>query len=51
LYRQFLSRPNEKGLAYFASGNEREIMAVFRKVQDDIKGFTETMPVSLEKPA
>jgi len=35
---------------YFASGSEKEIAAVFRKVRDDIKAFIETMPGSLEKP-
>ncbi len=33
---------------YFASGSEEEIMAVFRKVRDDIKAFIEIMPESLE---
>ena len=33
---------------YFASGSEEQIMATFRKVQDDIKTFIETMPESLE---
>ena len=28
---------------YFASGSEEEIMAVFRKVRDDIKTFIETI--------
>jgi len=32
---------------YFASGNEEEIMATFRKVRDDIKTFIETLPESL----
>lgn len=36
---------------YFASGSEQEIVAVFRKVRDDIKAFIETLPWSLEKPA
>jgi len=36
---------------YFATGSEEQIMAVFRKVRDDIKAFVETMPESLEKPA
>ena len=33
---------------YFASGTEKEVMAVFRKVRDQIKAFIETMPKSLE---
>lgn len=33
---------------YFASGSEEEIMAVFRKVRDDIKAFIEIMPEILE---
>jgi arsenate reductase len=36
---------------YFATGSEEQIMAVFRKVRDDIKAFVETMPGSLEKPS
>ena len=36
---------------YFASGTEKEIMAVFRKVRDDIKAFIETMPECLEELA
>jgi len=36
---------------YFASGSEDEIMAVFRKVRDDIKAFIETMPKNLGKLA
>ena len=36
---------------YFASGSEEQIMAVFRKVRNDIKAFIETMPESLGKPA
>jgi len=36
---------------YFATGTEEQIMAVFRKVRDDIKAFVETMPECLEKPA
>ena len=36
---------------YFATGGEEQIMAVFRKVRDDIKAFVETMPGSLEKPS
>jgi len=36
---------------YFATGNEEQIMAVFRKVRDDIKTFVENMPQSLEKPS
>lgn len=36
---------------YFASGTEQEIMAVFRKVRDDIKQFIKTIPDSLQKPA
>jgi len=36
---------------YFATGSEGQIMAVFRKVRDDIKAFVETMPQSLEKPS
>jgi arsenate reductase len=36
---------------YFATGGEEQIMAVFRKVRDDIKAFVETMPPSLEKPS
>lgn len=33
---------------YFASGSEEEIMAIFRKVRDNIRTFVETMPESLE---
>jgi arsenate reductase len=33
---------------YFASGNEEQILATFRKVRDDIRTFVETMPESLE---
>ncbi len=29
---------------YFASGSEKEIMATFRKVRDDIKDFVEKLP-------
>jgi arsenate reductase len=36
---------------YFATGREEQIMAVFRKVRDDIKAFVETIPRSLEKPS
>ena len=36
---------------YFASGTEQEILAVFKKVRDDIKAFIETVPKILEKPA
>ena len=36
---------------YLASGTEKEIMTVFRKVRDDIKEFIETMPQSLKKLA
>jgi len=36
---------------YFATGSEEQILAVFRKVRDDIKAFVETMPESLEKPS
>jgi len=32
----------------FMVGSEDEIMAVFRKIRDDIRGFVETMPESLE---
>lgn len=32
----------------FMDGSEEEIMAVFRKLRDDIKGFIQTMPHSLE---
>ena len=34
---------------YFATGSEEQIMALFRKVRDNIKSFVETMPQSLEK--
>jgi len=33
---------------YFASGNEEEVMATFRKVRDDIRIFIETLPQSME---
>ena len=33
---------------YFATGREDEIMAIFRKVRDDIKKFIETLPESLK---
>ncbi|MFC1675648.1 arsenate reductase ArsC [Planctomycetota bacterium] len=33
---------------YFASGTEKEVMAVFRKVRDQIRAFIETMPKSLK---
>jgi len=33
---------------YFASGSEEQIMAIFRKVRDDIRMFIETMPESLK---
>ncbi|HEW78461.1 MAG TPA: arsenate reductase ArsC, partial [Phycisphaerales bacterium] len=29
---------------YFASGSEEEVMAVFRRVRDEIKSFVEGMP-------
>jgi arsenate reductase len=32
---------------YFASGSEEEIMAVFRKVRDQIRAFIEELPGSL----
>jgi arsenate reductase len=34
---------------YFASGSEEDVMAVFRRVRDEIKTFIETLPESLEK--
>ncbi|MBA7658566.1 Arsenate reductase [subsurface metagenome] len=33
---------------YFATGSEEEIMAVFRRVRDEIKTFIETLPEILE---
>ncbi|HIJ52653.1 MAG TPA: arsenate reductase ArsC [Planctomycetes bacterium] len=33
---------------YFATGSEEEIMAVFRRVRDDIRAFIETLPDILE---
>jgi len=33
---------------YFASGSEKEIMATFRKVRDDIRTFIETLPHCLK---
>ena len=36
---------------YFASGSEEDIMAVFRKVRDDIKSFVKAIPENLEEPA
>ncbi len=33
---------------YFASGNEEEVMATFRKVRDNIRIFIETLPQSME---
>jgi len=36
---------------YFASGTEQEILAVFKKVRDNIKAFIKTLPKTLEKPA
>ncbi len=33
---------------YFASGSEKQILATFRKVRNDIRTFVETMPESLE---
>ena len=36
---------------YFASGTEQEILAVFKKVRDEIKIFIETLPKTLGKPA
>ena len=36
---------------YFASGSEEDILAVFRKVRDDIKTFIKTMPENLEESA
>ncbi len=32
---------------YFATGSEKEIMAVFRRVRDQIKAFVEKMPDNL----
>ncbi len=32
---------------YFAAGSEEDIMAVFRKVRDQIRAFIETLPDSL----
>ena len=34
---------------YFADGSEEEVMAVFRRVRDQIRAFVETLPGSLEK--
>jgi arsenate reductase len=33
---------------YFATGSEEEIMAVFRRVRDEIRAFIETLPDMLE---
>ena len=33
---------------YYAEGSEEEIMAVFRKVRDQIREFVETIPESLD---
>ena len=33
---------------YFASGDEEEIMDVFREVRDEIKAFVETLPEGLD---
>ena len=33
---------------YFASGTEEEVMAVFRKVRDDIREFVESLPGCLD---
>ena len=34
---------------YFADGSEEDIMAVFRKVRDEIRAFVEMLPGSLER--
>ena len=33
---------------YFASGSEKQVMAEFRKVREQIKAFIETIPASLK---
>ena len=36
---------------YFANGSEEEVMAVFRRIRNEIKAFIETLPESLEELA
>ena len=36
---------------YFADGSEEEVMAVFRRIRDEIKAFIETLPETLEELA